>query len=107
VTLLALWQAFDAGTWVSPQLAVAAFLRDPRFAEQARTRIVDTFSEYSSKSLAALVALCQLMPATTEWLEAAFTDEVRRKAAIDSWDRGDEIAVDWLGDIRDALNDAR
>lgn len=35
----ALWKAFDAGSWVMPQLAVAAFLRDPDFDAQAKRRI--------------------------------------------------------------------
>lgn len=34
-----LWDAFDAGSWVTPQLAVAAYLRDPDFSGQAQTRV--------------------------------------------------------------------
>ncbi len=34
-----LWDAFDAGSWVTPQLAVVAYLRDPEFSGQARTRV--------------------------------------------------------------------
>jgi|SRR5271157_4166565 len=34
-----LWDAFDAGSWVTPQLAVAAYLRDPEFSDQARARV--------------------------------------------------------------------
>jgi hypothetical protein len=107
LTLSALWLAFDTGTWVSPQLAVAAFLSDRAFAEQARTRIVDTFTEHTSKSLAALAALCQRLPAMIDWLDAALADEARNKAVIDSWDRGDQIAVDWLENIGTALKGAQ
>lgn len=34
-----LWSAFDAGSWVTPQLAVAGYLRDPDFSEHARARV--------------------------------------------------------------------
>jgi len=35
-----LWQAFDAGSWVTPQLAVVAYIRDPNFQELAKARIL-------------------------------------------------------------------
>jgi len=34
-----LWSAFDTGSWVTPQLAVVAHLRDPDFSDQARVRV--------------------------------------------------------------------
>jgi hypothetical protein len=34
-----LWGAFDAGTWVTPQLAVVAYLGDDDFSERARVRV--------------------------------------------------------------------
>jgi len=34
-----LWQAFDRGSWVQPQLAVTAFFTDPSFSENAVTRL--------------------------------------------------------------------
>jgi hypothetical protein len=34
-----LWNAVDAGSWVTPQLVVAAMFSDPMFAERARHRI--------------------------------------------------------------------
>jgi hypothetical protein len=42
-----LWNAFDASSWVSPQLAVSAFLLDSRFSEEARTRIERAFATLS------------------------------------------------------------
>ena len=35
----ALWHAFDSGSWVSPRLAVIAFLVDENFEAQARMRM--------------------------------------------------------------------
>lgn len=34
-----LWAAIDSGSWVTPQLAAVAFLRDPMFASQAWERL--------------------------------------------------------------------
>src|SRR5215472_11707362 len=34
-----LWQTFDYGSWVAPQLAVTLYLSDPDFRVQARQRI--------------------------------------------------------------------
>jgi len=38
-SITSLWAAFDSGSWVSPQLAAAACLRDPDFLTHARVRI--------------------------------------------------------------------
>lgn len=38
-SMTSLWAAFDSGSWVSPQLAAAACLRDPDFLAHARVRI--------------------------------------------------------------------
>jgi hypothetical protein len=35
-----LWRAFDRGSWVSPQLAVTAWFRDPQFTTNANMRIL-------------------------------------------------------------------
>jgi len=38
-SVTSLWGAFDSGSWVSPQLAAVACLRDPDFLAHARVRI--------------------------------------------------------------------
>jgi hypothetical protein len=94
-----LWNAIDKGSWVTPQLAAVAFLRDPMFACRARVRLrsgcpVDALHatkvsaaerhsstgpggsvERSAKTAASLVALVGLLR-ETDWLvvEAASAD---------------------------------
>ena len=97
--LHALWTAFDSGSWVSPQLAVTASQCDPDFASEARQRIeagcpintsrldgIDwatrhsaagpiSFAMHSSKALASLVTICQIIPDVAPWLEQVIADE--------------------------------
>jgi hypothetical protein len=94
-----LWNAIDKGSWVTPQLAAVALLRDPMFAERARKRLRSGCPvhasqaaklsgpkrhsstgpggsvERSAKTAASLVALVGLLP-ETDWLvaEAASVD---------------------------------
>lgn len=114
----ALWVSFD-GSWVSPQLAVAAFLRDPAFETNARPRIEAgcpaTIPEYcpkpgywdelSRQPLSALVFLCRQLPTATEWLDDALEDERIRELSNDEWDHGDRIAAEWQASIQKAMKD--
>ena len=52
----ALWDAIDRPSWVSPQLAVAASVVDPKFADKARPRV----GSAGAKTANALAALCGL-----------------------------------------------
>ena len=97
-----LWQTFDNGTWVAPQLAAAAFLQDPLFEERARARIMDDYERQYDKALAALVGLCRLLPSSQAWLDEALALEARQKAVTDEWDKGDEIAAHWLRNFQKA-----
>jgi hypothetical protein len=89
-----LWVAFDAGSWVAPQLAVAAYLRDPNFCELAKTRILTRCPLKSSrltslrplehhlaagpsgarprsaKAAASLICLASRLAPTPDWLAA-------------------------------------
>jgi hypothetical protein len=121
---LQLWRAFDRGSWVSPQLAVTAWLRDGQFNAEARGRIeslcrVDTRSiqqmppmerhvvagpgtdeDRSAKGLAALVYLSRLSIAGSAWLPRILDrPEVAALLAKD-FDCGDKIAKRWLASVR-------
>lgn len=124
-----LWRTFDTGSWVSPQLAVVASLRDPQFAVKARVRIrsgcpQDTKSldallplerhvvegpastvERSAKSLSALVYLVGLSLEDKGWLTQELQrDETRCLLAQDA-DFGGRIAENWLTNLRQQSND--
>ncbi len=104
-TFIKLWAAFDPGSWVTPQLAVAAYLRDPNFSDNARARIesrcpVNTSRmismspperhssagpagvlQRSAKAAASLVCLVSLK-GQAEWLTAELSSPHPRGAAI-------------------------
>jgi len=118
-----LWQAIDGGSWVTPQLAVAAYLTDPEFAARARSRIEARcpISEpeisdgddrdamtgpgdadiRSGKMAASLLALCELIADDAPWVEAARNDPaIARLLRIDGRRNGSEgIALSWLTGI--------
>jgi hypothetical protein len=74
VVVRELWAAIDRPSWVSPQLAVAASIVDPRFADGARARI----GRATGKTLAALAALAEIsMP------------------PMDDPDHGADVAASW------------
>jgi hypothetical protein len=122
-TLPALWSRFDRGSWVTPQLAVVAFLTDANFEAEARRRILAWITPDSEwlpdamalerpsrreisaylrgrrhgrpKALAALLTLCQLLPSPV-WLAVAQEHPLTRWLLSADDDRGGEIAQGWL-----------
>ncbi|HEX5222138.1 MAG TPA: hypothetical protein VFZ59_21465 [Verrucomicrobiae bacterium] len=119
-----LWQTFDRGSWVSPQLAVVAWLRDLDFEVRARERIssgnfqdttkIDcldplerhviagpsTNAERSAKGLSALVYLIGKSVNAGGWLANEMRrSEIKSRLAHDV-DFGGKIAETWLGRVR-------
>jgi hypothetical protein len=97
-----LWPTFDRGTWVTPQVAVAASLRDPQFEPEARRRIIGWCSpgleRRDPKALSALIYLCRLRTSDPAWL-AELTSEAGIQAALSQdqlRDQGDQKAERWL-----------
>jgi hypothetical protein len=119
-----LWNAFDKGSWVSPQLSVIAFLRDPAFETNAKERIkkgcpqdttsIDRLpplerhiiagppinSERSAKGLSSLIYLIGLSEKTKDWLAQELRrDEIMRILKSDL-DCGGKIAEKWLNNLK-------
>lgn len=119
----ALWQAFDSGSWVSPQLAAIAFLVDENFEALSRLRIEagcpinpinrellegldwpvrhsaagpGSFASHSSKALSSLADLCQRLPATHAWLDPILMREDIQQSIKSDYDGGGRIATGWL-----------
>lgn len=115
-----LWKAIDGGSWVTPQLAIAAYFMDSQFPARARTRIearcpvsppddltpAERHSATgpandcgrSAKTLACLLELCGRIPALATWAR-----EVRSEPDVgemlrddESWDNSAEITCDWF-----------
>jgi len=111
-SLVELWEAFERGTWVTPQLAVAASLRDPAFADTAQRHIEHWSTRVNwsrpgpehgdPKNLSALLYLCGLRPSCDEWLDGLVPSATIQAAlARDlTYDRGGRIAMDWLERIQ-------
>jgi len=116
-----LWQAIDAGSWVTPQLVATAYFIDPAFADRVRQRIdarcavvvpanlspaerhratgPATPEQRSAKLLASLVRIGMLAPGLTGWLRtAASRPELAALQAADR-DKSGNIAVNWLESI--------
>ena len=119
---LAAWTAFDACSWITPQLAAALSLRDPRFASAAEERLLHAriilgegarqiepignpeastpnpprFRQ-GSKGIAALFALYQITPAANAHIIAHIESSPLQQILIEETliDRGAEIAKHW------------
>lgn len=82
VVVKSLWTAIDRPSWVSPQLAVAASIVDPRFSDGARARI-------------AAAARGGVLRAAVKTLTAlAVLGEITMPAVPDP-DHGAEMALEW------------
>jgi hypothetical protein len=117
-----LWNAFDARSWVSPQLAVSALRLDPLFSEEARTRIERAFAALShtpprrgiwqrlsgakprparwesnvdAKGIAALFYLCGLEKECDPWFGAFKQDARVLRLVESSGEQGDQFARNW------------
>jgi len=122
-----LWAAFDAGSWVAPQLAVAAYLRDPNFSEFARGRILagcplepsrlTSMSPLerhiaagpagvrprSAKAAASLVRLVGLLRETPEWLTTEQSSPNLVSLLAEDVDGSAQIAEVWLAELKSLL----
>ena len=116
-----LWTVFDAGSWVSPQLAVCLEYIDSNFSVQAKARIeslcpVPTLPaassreeaarrhveqgpcgpiERSAKAIAALLYLGSLRPECEPWLSRCREDPSVQRLLTHDCDHGDMIAQQW------------
>lgn len=121
--LPALWQAFDGGSWVAPQLAVAAYFSDAKFTRHARSRIEagcavkppeglsaierhsatgpDGTAGRSAKNMACLLDICARVAELSSWAEDFQRQPgVREMLAIDEANNNSAgIAENWLRKI--------
>ncbi|HEY1012832.1 MAG TPA: hypothetical protein VGE07_09035 [Herpetosiphonaceae bacterium] len=131
----ALWRAFDEGSWVSPQLAAIASILDPRFADQARERILrrcqgvpdrssdagmllrhtasgpNSFYHRECKALAALIAAARCLPELRVWAEEQGREPDARRMLRADPDRGGAIVSYWrplcIGLCQDVIGELR
>jgi hypothetical protein len=115
-----LWDAADAGSWVIPQLVVAALFCDPLFARRARQRLdakcpittrhwdgvvpaqlEGAVSPRSGKLAAALLRLCSYVPelAGSEEQWRADPEVLALLAEDSSWDNSEEITAAWTSGV--------
>jgi hypothetical protein len=123
-SLNALWSALDSGSWVSPQLAVAAYLRDPAFSELAKTRLsagcplspsrmssMTSVQRHvaagpsgarlrSAKAAASLLHLAGLRRPLPDWLAPVSTSRELVELLAEDVDRAGQIAENWLGNLQ-------
>jgi hypothetical protein len=114
----ALWGAIDAGSWVTPQLVVAAMFLDTGFSTAARTRVADGCvirppvamspadqhsatepsgtAVHSAKLTASLLAVSAHVPALSSWRASISDDREVQELLARDIDHSDRIATDWL-----------
>ena len=120
-----LWEAFDAGSWVAPQLAVTLSFCDPEFEESAKRRIsarcpvspstgmnaVERHSATgpagtaarSGKNMASLFEVLSIIQADANWLSAERSKAKVRKLLDEDFDNSAEIARHWMKSTRASL----
>jgi hypothetical protein len=122
-----LWAAVDAGSWVTPQLVVVAYLRDPDFRGQARIRLearcpvvtassipTDALERHiafgpaaptqrSAKAASALIYLLKLL-GSSDWLTAELLSPDLTALLSQDRDRASLIAESWLKSLKTVLN---
>ncbi len=122
-----LWAAFDTGSWVTPQLAVVAYLRAPDFPGQARVRVqarcpVDASrltrrgpverhlafgpagaTERSAKAASALIYLLNLF-GPSDWLTSELASPDLKGLLSGDRDHASTIAEGWLESLKTILN---
>lgn len=115
----ALWQRFDAGSWVVPQIAVVLSEIDPEFLTEARTRLeahcplddselraltmADRHSAAgpeggaarSAKAASALEAVVSSLTPQPEWLAAGLASPEHQALVSSDIDAGGRIALEW------------
>jgi len=117
-----LWRAADAGSWVTPQLIVSAYLVDPGFLDQCRMRFANagpvsppvglspierhsatgpgSIRQRSAKLLASLATVGSRVPSLSSWLgEVGSIPEIATLMAEDVDDSG-QIAESWLSAVK-------
>jgi hypothetical protein len=121
-----LWEVFDAGSWVTPQLAVAAYISDPDFSHLAKERIVarcplnasrlrslaplerhvaagpTEARQRSAKAAASLVQLVGHIRPTPEWLARERSPDLIAFLSEDV-DNAAQLAESWLKKLQSLL----
>jgi hypothetical protein len=121
-----LWRAIDTGSWVTPQLVVVAFMRDPNFVREATSRLeklcpvdpspllqMDPLERHSAagpagsrhrsaKAAASLFRLLQSKAAAPS-TGLGGNDELQ-KLIQDDFDNSGGIAEEWLERITSLLS---
>ena len=114
-----LWEAFDYGSWVAPQLAAALYLVDPSFRRMAKQRITGRcapavaakvrpgpWDQIAAKNLASLLQVLHRIDDERAWVDAERgAPEVQNVLRLDI-DSAGAIADRWLDAISRALAEA-
>jgi hypothetical protein len=97
-----LWEAIDRRSWVTPQLAVAAFIRDPAFADQAGARVRSRSS--CAKTAASLAYLAGRLSFRPDWLDTELLKADLIGLLAKDVDGSAEIAEHWLTRLKELLD---
>ena len=90
----ALWTALDRGSWVAPQLAVAALIADDRFLDRARARLLDP-TRLDAKAAGALLAMATVAAPGEPWVAERAADPALTAHIASAVDDGAALARAW------------
>lgn len=116
----ALWEAFDYGSWVAPQLAVCLRSIDPQFRHAAKDRIVARGAPSAgavvrptprdlivAKNLVSLLQALRQLDSERAWVDAERRSSDVAMILSQDIDNAGEIANSWGDSMSRALNDLR
>ena len=97
-----LWEAIDRGSWVIPQLVIAAAIVDPTIRDRIRARVA---APTNAKTLASILALCAELPDLAAWREDRLRDKrvIALLADDAELNNSDKIVASWLAQLRMAF----
>lgn len=110
----ALWRAIDGGSWVTPQLAAAAYFLDPDLPANIRGRVgtfdaprppVRTSSgeRRSAKLVTSLMALADRVPVLDDWRRQRLQGKEFRDILASEADKFAGLTLGWLERCREVF----
>lgn len=113
-----MWELFDQGNWISPQIAVSLFLQDKDFIEKAVVRIDmmcktenETVMEPckmidiktipgSVKALISLLVLCRQVPSLEDWVnKKLISPEFKENIINPNIEQINNLCMNWMKQI--------
>ncbi len=110
-----MWDLFDQGSWISPQIAVSLFLQDKDFFEKAVIRINSSYEiqnetvreswkmsriktiSMPTKGLTSLLVLCKQVPSLEDWADQKLASPEFKEITIShNIEQVSNLCLNWM-----------